>query len=44
MIDRITVRNFKSLHEVDLSLGRMNLFIGANSSGKSNLLEAFRVL
>lgn len=44
MIDRISVRNFKSLREVDLSLGRMNLFIGDNSSGKSNFLEAFRVL
>lgn len=44
MIDRISVRNFKSLREVDLSLGRMNLFIGDNSSGKSNLLEVFRVL
>lgn len=44
MIDRIIVRNFKSLHEIDLSLGRMNLFIGDNSSGKSNFLEVFRVL
>ncbi len=44
MIDRIIVRNFKSLRAIDLSLGRRNLFIGANSSGKSNFLEVFRVL
>ena len=44
MIDRITIENFKSLRRVDLKLGRMNLFIGANASGKSNFLDALRVL
>ena len=44
MIDRIVVENFKSLRRVDLSRGRMNLFVGANASGKSNFLEALRVL
>ena len=44
MITRIVIENFKSLRKVDLSLGRMNLFIGANASGKSNFLDALRVL
>lgn len=44
MIDRIVVENFKSLRRVDLTLGRMNLLIGANASGKSNFLDALRVL
>ena len=44
MITRILIENFKSLRKVDLSLGRTNLFIGANASGKSNFLEALRVL
>ena len=44
MIDRIAIENFKSLRHVDLKLGRMNLFIGANASGKSNFLDALRVL
>ena len=44
MIDRIIIENFKSLRRVDLKLGRMNLFIGANASGKSNFLDALRVL
>ena len=44
MIDRIVIKNFKSLRKVDLSLGRINLFIGTNASGKSNFLEALRVL
>ena len=44
MIDRIVVENFKSLRRIDLSLGRMNLFVGANASGKSNFLDLLRVL
>ena len=44
MIDRIIIENFKNLRQVDLALGRMNLLIGANGSGKSNLLDALQVL
>ena len=44
MIDRIIIDDFKSLRRVDLSLGRMNLLIGTNASGKSNVLDAFRIL
>ena len=44
MIERIVIENFKSLRSVDLSLGRVNLFVGTNASGKSNFLEALRVL
>lgn len=44
MIDRIIVENFKSLRRIDLTLGRMNLFVGANASGKSNFLDLLRVL
>lgn len=44
MIERITIENFKSLKKVDLKLGALNLFIGANASGKSNFFDALRVL
>ena len=44
MIERIAIENFKSLRSVDLTLGRVNLFVGTNASGKSNFLEALRVL
>ncbi len=44
MITRLVIENFKSLRKVDLTLGRVNLFIGTNASGKSNFLEALRVL
>lgn len=44
MIDRIVVENFKSLRRIDLTLGRVNLLVGANASGKSNFLDLLRVL
>jgi len=44
MIERIVIENFKSFRRVELELGRLNLFIGANASGKSNFFDALRVL
>ncbi len=44
MLRTISVHRFKSLVKLDLELGRINVFIGANGSGKSNLLEAIGVL
>ena len=44
MLDRFTVKDFKSLVDVQVDLGVVNVFIGANGSGKSNLLEAIGVL
>jgi len=43
-LEKLTVKNFKSIREQTLALGRLNIFIGANGSGKSNLIEAFRIL
>lgn len=40
MIETITIKNFKSITQINLSLGNVNVFIGANGSGKSNILEA----
>jgi predicted ATPase len=44
MITKITVESFKSLESVEVELGAVNVFVGANGSGKSNLLEAVGVL
>ncbi|CAM2011414.1 AAA family ATPase [Acanthopleuribacter pedis] len=44
MIGTLTVRSFKSLKDVQIELGNINVFIGANGSGKSNILEAVGVL
>ena len=44
MLESLSVRTFKSLEDVTVELGMVNVFIGANGSGKSNLLEALGVL
>ena len=44
MLESLTVRTFKSLENVTVHLGQVNVFIGPNGSGKSNLLEALGVL
>ncbi len=44
MIRKIRVRGFKSILDAELELGAVNVFIGSNGSGKSNLLEAIGVL
>jgi predicted ATPase len=44
MITRFSVESFKSLEKVEVELGSVNVFVGANGSGKSNLLEAIGVL
>ena len=44
MLEKLSIRTFKSLADVTVDLGLVNVFIGANGSGKSNLLEALGVL
>jgi energy-coupling factor transporter ATP-binding protein EcfA2 len=44
ILGRIHVERFKSLYDVNVELGHVNVFIGANGSGKSNLLEAIGVI
>jgi predicted ATPase len=44
VISKITIKGFKSLRDVSLELGKLNLFIGTNASGKSNFFDALRVL
>jgi len=43
-LEKLTIKNFKSIREQTLALGRLNVFIGGNGVGKSNLIEAFRFL
>ena len=44
MLETLTIRTFKSLEDVTVDLGLVNVFICANGSGKSNLLEALGIL
>ena len=43
-LDRIIIRGFKSIREADLPLGPLNVLIGANGAGKSNLIATFDLL
>ncbi len=44
MIRRLHIERYRSILRADIDLGRVNLFIGANGSGKSNILEALGFL
>jgi AAA15 family ATPase/GTPase len=39
-LERVIIKNFKSIVDTTIDLGRINVFIGANGSGKTNILEA----
>jgi len=38
----VSIRNYKSIAECDVHLGRLTLLVGRNGSGKSNFLDALR--
>ncbi len=44
MLRRVTLKGFKSIKEMDLELRAMNILIGANGAGKSNLVSFFKML
>ena len=43
-ITRLRLKNWRNFREVDVPLGPRTYVIGANASGKSNLLDVFRFL
>ncbi len=44
MIDKVTIRNFKCLRDVRISLEQFTVFVGPNASGKSSILEGLHRL
>ena len=44
ILQRLKIANFKSIREQELLLRPLNVFIGGNGSGKSNLIGVFRLL
>lgn len=44
MLSKITIKNFKSLEDVSIDLGLITVFIGANGTGKSSVLQALMLL
>src|SRR5438874_12651153 len=44
-LDEITLKGFKSIRELtDFKLEKLNVLVGANGAGKSNLVDFFRML
>ncbi len=41
---RFTIKNYRSVHDASVELSDLTLFIGANASGKSAILDALRFL
>jgi predicted ATPase len=41
---RVMIKGFKSIRDIDLELRRLNVFIGSNGAGKSNLVSFFNML
>jgi predicted ATPase len=44
MIEHIKLSGFKSIAQAEIDLGRVNVLIGANGAGKSNLISYLRLL
>jgi len=43
-LEQLTIKNFRSIRSQTLNLGMLNVFIGGNGAGKSNLVQVFRFL
>jgi predicted ATPase len=43
-LKKVFIKNFKSLRDCEIDIGKLNVVVGANASGKSNLVEVFRLL
>lgn len=44
MIAKINIKNFKSLKDISLECGNLNVFTGLNSMGKSSIIQALLVI
>lgn len=44
MLNSLEIKNFRALEDLKVArLGRVNLIVGKNNSGKSSILEALRI-
>ena len=44
LVRKITLQDYKTLKDVSIELGRVNVFIGPNGVGKTSILEAFGLI
>jgi len=43
-LKRVSIKGYRSLKDVDLELGSLNVLIGANGAGKTNFISFFKML
>ena len=43
LIDKVRVKNFRSLKDVEVNLQPITLLVGANNSGKTTFLQALNI-
>lgn len=43
-LSRLVIKNFRNLENIDVMLGEKMVLLGENGAGKSNLIEALRIL
>lgn len=41
-INSVTIKNFKSIKNLNLNLNQLNVLLGQNGTGKTNIIEAIR--
>ena len=44
MINRIQIQNFRSVRNIDIELGKLNVVFGSNGCGKSNIYKGIQLL
>jgi len=44
MIKRLKIKNFKSYRDSEFEFGKVNVVVGTNNTGKTNLIDAFSLL
>src|SRR5687767_10319368 len=43
-LERLKLSGWKSIQEAEVTFGRLNVLVGANGAGKSNLVSFFRFI
>lgn len=43
-LSRVSIKGFKSIQAMDLRFGPLNILVGANGAGKSNLISFFKMI